>query len=245
MLNVAVCDDKKDILHNISSLILGEFTRKGVKINIREFVSGRDLLSADEVERYHVVFLDICMEGFDGLQIADIIRRRRKKVKIIFISGHANLVFNSFSCQPYDFIVKESPENMQKKLSRVIERIKLERNQNKTIVLGDIYLGEQTVFYRDIVVIESDRNYLEYTVQDYENPLRIRDTISRAEEVFKPHCFLRVHRKNIVNMMHIVYVDQKKKNIMMDNRMEIFIGESYRKSVTEEYNRYLDMRSGI
>lgn len=245
MLHVAVCDDEQETLYNISSLVLEEFNRRGVEIKIREFISGGELLEADEEDQFHVVFLDICMADLDGHQIAHIMRRRRERVKIIFITGHVNLVFDSFACQPYDFIVKESTEQIQKKISRVIERLELDRKQNQTIVLGDIYLGNQTVFFRDIVVVESDRNYLEYTVQNYRSPLRIRDTITHAEHVCKPHCFIRVHRKNIVNMMHILYIDQKKKNIIMDNRMEIFIGESYKKSVVEEYNRYLDMRSGI
>ena len=131
---------------------------------------------------------------------------------------------------------------MRKKLSNIVSRIEQTEQQKKAMVLKDIHVGEQTVFFRDIVVIESDRNYLEYTVQNYKDTLRVRDTITRAEELFGRHYFIRVHRKNIVNMHHIMYIDQKKKNIVMDNNMEIIIGGSYRQSVTEAYTRYLAMK---
>lgn len=127
----------------------------------------------------------------------------------------------------------------------MVSRIELAESQKKVMVLKDIHVGEQTVFFRDIVVIESDRNYLEYTVQNYKNTLRVRDTITRVEELFSPHHFVRVHRKNIVNMLHILYIDQKKKNIVMDNNMEIIVGGSYRESVVRAYERYLAMRGGI
>lgn len=245
MLNIAVCDDKVEILNHISSLVSGEFKRRGISICLQAFISGRELLHADEQSQFQVVFLDIFMADLDGRQIADIMRRRRERVKIIFVTGYASLVFDCFSYQPYDFIVKGDSALMQKRLSHVVARIELTENQKMSIALKDVRLGEQTVFFKDIVVIESDRNYLEYTVQNYKNILRVRDTITRVEELFRSHHFIRVHRKNIVNMVHILYIDQKKKNIVMDNNMEVLIGGSYRQDVMDTYRRYLTMRGGI
>lgn len=245
MLNIAVCDEKEEILHQISSLVLGEFKRRGISIHLYEFTSGKELLNADEQNPFHAVFLDIVMSDFDGRQIADIMRRKRERVKIIFITGHAELVFDIFSYQPYAFIVKGDSFLMKRRLSQVVSRIELAESQKKAINLKDIYIGEQTVFFRDIIIIESDRNYLEYVVQNYKDTLRVRGTIGRAEELFAPHYFVRVHRKNIVNMMHILYIDQKKQYIVMDNGVKIIIGDSYRQSVMETYKGYLARKSEV
>lgn len=245
MLNIAVCDDREEILNEVSSFVSGEFRRRGISIHLQGFMNGRELLYADLKSQFHVVFLDIFLVDLDGRQIADIMRKRRERVKIIFVTGHAGLVFDSFSCQPFDFIVKGDSALMKKRLSHTIARIELTQAQSRSLVLKDIHLGEQNVFFRDIVVIESDRNYLEYTVQHYGGPLRVRDTITRMEEQLCPRHFIRVHRKNIVNMLHILYIDQKKKNIMMDNGMELVIGGSYRLSVWEAYRRYLSMRGAV
>ncbi|MDE6852201.1 MAG: LytTR family DNA-binding domain-containing protein [Lachnospiraceae bacterium] len=245
MLNIAVCDGKEEILHHISTLVSGEFKRRGISIHLYGFMSGKELLYADEQNPFHVVFLDIFMADFDGRQIADIMRKRRERVKIIFVTGHADLVFDSFSCQPYAFIVKEDSGLMKKRFSQVVSRIELEESQKKAIVLKDINIGKQTVFCQDIVVIESDRNYLEYMVQHYKDALRVRGTITKVEELLSPHYFIRVHRKNIVNMIHILYIDQKKQVIVMDNGTNIIMGGSYRRSVMDMYQRYLAMKGGI
>lgn len=246
MLNIAVCDGKEEILHYISSLVSGEFRRRGISVRLFGFKSGKELLYADEQNPFHVVFLDIFMPDLDGRQMADIMRKRkrRERVKIIFVTGHADLVFDSFSYQPYAFIVKEDSVMMKKRFSQVVSRIELEESQKKTLVLKDINIGEQTVFFQDIVVIESDRNYLEYIVQNYRDALRVRGTITWASELFTPHYFIRVHRKNIINMLHILYIDGKKQVIVMDNGMNIIMGGSYRQSVMEAYKKYIAMKGG-
>ncbi|MDE6568339.1 MAG: response regulator [Lachnospiraceae bacterium] len=246
MLNIAVCDGKEEILHYISSVVSGEFRRRGISVRLFGFKRGKELLHADEQNPFHVVFLDIFMPDLDGRQMADIMRKRkrRERVKIIFVTGHADLVFDSFSYQPYAFIVKEDSVMMKKRFSQVVSRIELEESQKKTLVLKDINIGEQTVFFQDIVVIESDRNYLEYIVQNYKDALRVRGTITWASEFFVPHYFIRVHRKNIINMLHILYIDGKKQVIVMDNGMNIIMGGSYRQSVMEAYKKYLAMKGG-
>lgn len=245
MLNIAVCDEKEELLHQISALVLGEFKRRGISVHLYEFRSGKELLYADEKNPFHAVFLDIIMSDYDGRQIADIMRRKHEHVKIIFVTRHAELVYDVFSYQPYAFIVKENSVQMKKRFSQVVSRIELAESQKKTISLKDIYIGEQTVFFQNIILIESDRNYLEYVVQNYKDSLRVRGTISKAEEVFASHYFMRVHRKNIVNMLHILYIDQKKQYIVMDNGVKIIIGDSYRQSVLETYSRYLARKGEV
>lgn len=245
MLNIAVCDGEEKTLHHISSLILGEFKRRGISIHLYEFLSGKELLYADEKNPFHMVFLDIFMTDFDGRQIADIMRRKHEHIKIVFVTGQADLVFDIFSYQPYAFIVKGDSVLMKKRLSQVVSRIDLAERQKEAISLKDIYIGEQTVFFRDIVIIESDRNYLEYIVQNYKDALRVRGTISKAEELFAPHYFMRVHRKNVVNMMHVMYIDQRKQYIVMDNGMKIIMGERYRESVLKEYQKYLTLKGEV
>lgn len=245
MLNIAVCDGKEEILHRISALVSGEFRRRGISIHLFRFMSGKEMLHADEQNPFQVIFLDIFMTDYDGRQIADIMRKRHERVKIIFVTGHAEFVFDSFTYQPYAFIVKEDSVLMKQRFSQVVSRIELEESQKKAIVLKDINIGEQTVFFQDIVVIESDRNYLEYIVQNYKDPLRVRGTITKVEELFAPHYFIRVHRKNIVNMIHILYIDQKRQVIVMDNGTNIIMGGSYRQSVLDMYQRFLAMKGGI
>lgn len=245
MLNIAVCDEKKEMLHHISSLISEECKRRGIAVRLYGFMNGEELLHADEQNPFYAVFLDVFMMDLDGRQVAEIMRKRRGGVKIIFVTEHAELVFDSFAYQPYAFIIKEDSAVMKERFSWVFSRIELEESQRNTTVLKDITIGEQTVFFRDIVVIESDRNYLEYTVRNYKDTLRVRNTITKAEELLTPYYFLRVHRKNIVNMQHILYVDGKKQCIVMDNGMKILMGGSYRECVIEAYKNYLAMKGDI
>ena len=83
MLSVAVCDDE---VRECCSLVLqirkmiGELN---ISCIVRSFGSGRELLEAKE--NFDIIFLDVIMDGVDGLETARLIRSQGKEFYFIGI----------------------------------------------------------------------------------------------------------------------------------------------------------------
>ncbi len=52
----------------------------------------------------HILFLDIDMPGIDGMEIAKRLEQTERRVKVIFVTNHADMVFTAIHYRPFRFI---------------------------------------------------------------------------------------------------------------------------------------------
>ena len=60
-----------------------------------------------ELEKYDICFLDIDLKNEDGITLAKKLKTYNSQLIIIFISQREDLVFQTFSVQPFQFIRKK------------------------------------------------------------------------------------------------------------------------------------------
>ena len=73
-MNIAVCDDEENIRIYIKKLI----EVQEAECQIMEFLSGGELLQfwrQENREQIDILFLDIFMDGIDGMEVAEQIRK--------------------------------------------------------------------------------------------------------------------------------------------------------------------------
>lgn len=68
MISIAVCDDELLECISISAKVRTCMEELGIPCSIEQFYSGKELLGS--VKRFDLIFLDILMEGMDGLETA-------------------------------------------------------------------------------------------------------------------------------------------------------------------------------
>lgn len=73
MINVAICDDDKNIREYIKKII----EVQKIECRILEYESGNGLIETDE--KLDIVFLDIKMDGIDGIRAAEILREKQMR----------------------------------------------------------------------------------------------------------------------------------------------------------------------
>ena len=99
-LNIAVCDDEKAIREQINELI--EKEKAGISTDLYE--TGDALLAADK--KFDIVFLDIQMEGTDGIETAKKLRVKDEDTILIFITGIREYVFQAFDVAAFHYLLK-------------------------------------------------------------------------------------------------------------------------------------------
>jgi|GEM_PF-4290471 len=96
MINVAICDDDKNIREYIKKII----EVQKIECKILEYESGNGLIETNE--KLDIVFLDIKMDGIDGIRAAEILREKQMKngwnenIILIFITAMEQYVFKAF-----------------------------------------------------------------------------------------------------------------------------------------------------
>ncbi len=85
MIHIAICDDEKDFVTHMTSLLNQYAAETGEEIKITAYYDGMEL-----IEKYDttidLIFLDIQMRLVDGLRAAERIRQMDEKVGIIFLT---------------------------------------------------------------------------------------------------------------------------------------------------------------
>lgn len=107
MIRVAVCDDDAHIRNQIDGFLQEISDGSETEFEIIHFADGTDIVDAINADHFfHLIFMDIEMERFNGLDAAKEIRKKDWYAKIIYISNYKDYVFQSFETRPFDYLLK-------------------------------------------------------------------------------------------------------------------------------------------
>lgn len=85
-LRIAVCDDEEEILKKESCMIKEILDDKNIKYQLDEYISPKKLLSSQIL--YDMVFLDIEMDSFNGIDVGAKLMQRKNDSYIFFITNY-------------------------------------------------------------------------------------------------------------------------------------------------------------
>jgi two-component system nitrogen regulation response regulator NtrX len=99
---VLVVDDEKGVREALKQVL--EFE----KIDVQTCASGLDALQAYAEFRPHLVFLDVKMQGMDGLEVLKRLREQDGHAQVVMISGHGTIqtAVEATQLGAYDFLEK-------------------------------------------------------------------------------------------------------------------------------------------
>lgn len=118
MIHIAICDDEPHMSDALREMAAEFFRGKNRDIMISQFTSGEQLLRSQT--NIDILFLDIQMEGVNGMETARRLRRRKFQGFLIFTTVLKEMVFESFEVQAFDYLVKPIGE---KQFAKTMERL--------------------------------------------------------------------------------------------------------------------------
>lgn len=166
-------------------------------MTISQFSNGEELLKYDN--QIDILFLDIQMNKVNGLETARILRNRKFKGYLIFITILKEMVFQSFEVQPFDYLVKPiEKQTVTSTLERLLSSMKNARVPSLLIQKG---YQNRIVSLDDIIFCEIiDRKvYLHLITSDV---IDYYDRIENLEKKLDSR-FFRCHRSFLVNLKYL------------------------------------------
>lgn len=99
-MNIAICDDNVNFVNWLEEIVL----HAPHEVDI--FLDGGELLSYIDKSRssYDTIFLDIEMNGLNGIETAKKIRKNNQNVLIIFVTEYQEYVYDVFEVLPFRFL---------------------------------------------------------------------------------------------------------------------------------------------
>ena len=236
LMQIAICDDDLRVCSYIENYLDG---LKLKDIDYDVFASGSDLINYlhSNDAAYQVYFLDIEMEGYNGIETAEIIRRKDRNALVIFMTQHKEYVYKVFEVLPFRFLVKPvCEENLSVVFNDALSHLQtikqifafVQDRSNTQVYMNEIMYFES--IGRKISIAAEGREYLFYG--------KMHDVYSRLNHIL----FVQTHASFIVNMDYISVI--RDKTITMKDDRTLPVSRRYRDEVKEQYFQYLEWRCG-
>lgn len=198
MLRIAVCDDVPHYVEMLAGDIEAWAGQRRFNVQLEKFASGEEVLFEQEMAGdFTAVFMDIELDGMDGMETAMKLRERNRMVSIVFVSQYEQYFKQMFQVYPFQFIEKPvSRRKVNEVLDQIVEehRIFYESfffKYNRR--LFHIALGEVLYFVSERRVIrirmEHDKEYVFYEKLD----------ALEKEIAGYNNRFIRIHKSYLVN----------------------------------------------
>lgn len=237
-MNIIICDDDPIYLEKLQTQInLWKESSSRSEAKIITFRSSEDLL--EELEKgllADVFFLDILFNSeMNGLDLASEIRRRDKKVMIVFLTNSEAYAKNGYAVQAFRYLSKPiSHADLAMCLDVAYRQYTLAHNEYLILTNG----GNRTVIRFDqILYIEARSPYIDiHTFNDKDDPYSFRGTLAMLNGKLPSELFVQCHRSYIVNVLNVQSIQRNE--LHLSNGSVIPVARSSYHNLCDVFDNY-------
>jgi DNA-binding LytR/AlgR family response regulator len=194
-----VIDDEAPALDELTYLLRATF---GIS-PVHAVQNSSDAFRRLQERRYDLVFLDVMMPALNGIELGNVLCRFAEQPAIIYVTAYEEYAVRAFDIGACDYLLKPvSRERLRIALSRAlgpslnISGLPEEEDSLKTIPVETA--GRTRFISREQVRwVEAVGDYIRLHTADGDAHL-VRMPISRLEEKWSAHGFVRIHRSHLV-----------------------------------------------
>lgn len=218
MIRTILVDDERPALDELNYLLTQNYTHDIEVIGMAD--TAQEALSLITKEKPDLVFLDIQMRGFTGLELADMIHNTSPKTQIIFATAYDEYALKAFELEATDYIVKPIEDD---RLALAIKHVKnklslyqdTQQTSDKDMVTTtpDFSSHKIPVDYqgrilliniKDIMYISSETGSVE--IHTKKAIYSTNKTLTDLQDKLAKNSFYRIHRSYIVNLHEVTEV---------------------------------------
>lgn len=201
-MTIGICDDEKELRGSLRRVIEREAQLSGLDYKVSEYESGEEMLKALEKDAPELLFLDIEMDGIDGMEAARAIRQTRKDTVIIFVTAYPDFVFQGYEVHAFHYILKPYKEEKIKEVFRMaLEELNLQAEQYYAVEQKS---GTLRLRLKEVRYFQSDRKKV--IAETTEGKIEFYGKLSDIETSL-PNYFIRIHNRYLVNLNYVTKVE--------------------------------------
>jgi DNA-binding LytR/AlgR family response regulator len=196
-LKIAICDDVSTDRDRLLTMIY-EFN---INYGCSTYDSGESLLwDLENGKHFDIIFLDIFMNGINGVETAKRIRTENSNVHIIFVSSSDDFYRESYDLYAFNYLIK--PLKKQK-LNEVLDRAVTDLNKDSDQLIRFSYDNRlHTINCSQLLYLTSEKHNIYFHLLNNKK-LKAYGKIDDFISQLPSKVFLRCHQSYIVNLKHV------------------------------------------
>ena len=220
MIQIAICDDEKAILDEVSGYIKDYAENQSVDLEVFRFDSARTLISTlEDGKSFDVFVLDVYIGDEMGTTLARDIRKSGIESPIIFATTSLEHAPQSYETGTLRYLIKPiDPRKLDEALDAALLQVKRTHDRFLKFKTEN---GVASVNANHIMYSESHDHY-QYLRQDDGEEIKVRMTVAELFAILvKYGGFVRIGSAYIVNLRHVKNVTPA--NVCLYNNIKIQI----------------------
>ncbi len=203
MLKIAIVDDQLEFSCYFEKILSDNLRKLMINHHIVKIDSIKTY--SDTISKFDFVFLDIMMDDIISYEQEEIVKRMHSE-KIVYMSSHDTLLFQTMHISPFDCIRKST---INDELHIIAKKIK--ESYINMHYFSVMYLNQKiSIKCSEIIYFENQKNYIIFQKTNGEK-IKIRYTLIKLlEQIEKRHYneFVKINRSIVVNSNHCKKIEQ-------------------------------------
>lgn len=244
MLRICICDDDKFYGTRLEDYIMEYISNKeGIEVDVDIYESGVTLAKqiSTEQESYQILYLDIEMEGMNGIETAKLIRQIDKELVIIYVTSYEKYTLESFEVSPFRYLIKPIEKDaFHMVLEQAINEVML---KNQYLFFKAKNRQYQVKCDRIVTIMSEKGRMVEIHTSDSEDVISFYGKIKDIEKLLNPFSFVKINPGTIVNLNFVYIITNSEIKLTTNEILPISRGQKSR--VKNVYNDFLKRKIGI
>ena len=214
-LNCIIIDDEP-----LACELLASYARKTPFITLRgTYNSAISAMKDIRNTPVDLIFLDILMEGMDGLETARQCRELSFEKKLIFLTSSRRYVFDAYDVEAFHYLVKPVA---QEKLKNVLERaVKKEMSLSSDYLVVSRERQKRKIFLESVRYFEIRGRQID--IHEEKGVFTYYEQMGILEKELEGKGFFRCHKSYLLNLNHVDSYNRQE--AILDNGERVIIAK--------------------
>lgn len=195
-MKILICDDEVQYLDDLRIHVQEYMNNRFIEYEITAVTDPRQ--AAAENTRFDLAFLDIQMEGMDGIALAKELKKRNSKIALFFVTNYDEYQDDAMDLQAFRYFSKPFDKGrLYSGLDKAMEYI--DGAYVDIFLYGDN--AQQRILIDDILYITRENRKV--VVKTIYQAITIREGFDELCEKMPPLFFYQVHKSYFVNLHYV------------------------------------------
>ena len=239
-MNIAIIDDISTDAEDLKNIAVFYFEKKQIQAEIYQFFSAEEFFEDYQPGKFQILFLDIYMDGANGIEIAREFRNTNKDCLLIFTTTSLDHALEGFKVRAMHYLVKPyTEEELASLIDEILSRIPASEKKLTVKVNGsDLQIPFKTIIHADHF------SHMIHIHTTKEKELVIRQSFGTFTAPLKEDSrFFICNRGTIINMEHAVDFDGTM--FLLDDGSKIVVSRELCKPARQHFMDYLFQKEGF
>lgn len=225
-MKIAICDDEPQDRALVAALAGEIAEQEHIACEFFHYADGTSLLRAlQNGAQYHVLLLDVMMEGINGMDLAEMVRKSDMQTAIVFISNNRELALRGYEVSAVRYLAK--PLDCEKLREALLYCYRAAFNRQEIALPTS--RGTRRIVLSDLIYAETWGRGVRLNLVDGQEEVNVK--ISELEEMLPRRQFVICHRAFLVNLAYVQYLRYCELELKTGGTLPV---SKYRQSATRE-----------